>query len=92
MYYLMNVRFKVPHTGEDMYFTKGDVGGYYEIINWQFNSEGEISYVVVGTYNGTEPKGARMTIQNTSIIWNNDEVEVSNNLIHVGFRQYLIYF
>ncbi|XP_075998225.1 vomeronasal type-2 receptor 1 [Genypterus blacodes] len=75
MYYLMNVRFEVPHTGEEMYFTKGDVEGLYEILNWQFNSEGEISYVSVGRYNGTESKEARMTIQNASIFWNNDELE-----------------
>uniref|UniRef100_A0A3Q4AM13 G-protein coupled receptors family 3 profile domain-containing protein n=1 Tax=Mola mola TaxID=94237 RepID=A0A3Q4AM13_MOLML len=53
MYYLKNVRFKVPHTDEEIYFDKGDVEGFYEIINWQFSSNGEISYVIVGHYNGS---------------------------------------
>ncbi|KAF7663134.1 hypothetical protein LDENG_00217980 [Lucifuga dentata] len=75
MYYLKNVHFKVPHTGEEIYFEDGDVEGFYDIINWQFNSEGEISYVIVGNYNGTETPEARMTIHNKSIIWNNDELE-----------------
>ncbi|KAG7276894.1 hypothetical protein CRUP_034770, partial [Coryphaenoides rupestris] len=55
MYYLKNVRFTVLHTGEEVYFNKGSVGGYYDIINWQFSEAGEVSYVHVGLYNGTDP-------------------------------------
>ncbi|KAI4815943.1 hypothetical protein KUCAC02_006066, partial [Chaenocephalus aceratus] len=35
MYYLKNVRFKVPHTDEEVSFEEGDVEGVYDIINWQ---------------------------------------------------------
>uniref|UniRef100_A0A7N6AUK3 G-protein coupled receptors family 3 profile domain-containing protein n=1 Tax=Anabas testudineus TaxID=64144 RepID=A0A7N6AUK3_ANATE len=71
MYYLKNVRFKVPHTDEEIYFNEGDVEGLYDIINWQVNSDGEISYVTIGLYNGSAAPGDRMTIKNNSIIWNN---------------------
>lgn len=78
MYYLKNVYFKVPYTNEEIYFNEGDVEGFYDIINWQVNSDGEISYVTVGHYNGSAAPEDRMTIKNNSIIWNNEVLEVSN--------------
>ncbi|XP_031716871.1 vomeronasal type-2 receptor 1 [Anarrhichthys ocellatus] len=75
MYYLKNVRFKVPHTDEEIYFEGGDVEGSYDIINWQVNSHGKISYVTVGSYNGSAAPEDRMTITNDSIVWNNEMLE-----------------
>ncbi|XP_070826784.1 vomeronasal type-2 receptor 1 [Chaetodon trifascialis] len=75
MYYMKNVRFTVPHTGEEIYFEEGDIEGFYDIINWQFNSNGEISYNTVGRYNGSAATEDRMTIMNDSIVWNNDMLE-----------------
>ncbi|XP_037632023.1 vomeronasal type-2 receptor 1 [Sebastes umbrosus] len=75
MYYLKNVRFKVPHTDEEVYFDDGDVEGIYDLINWQFDGNGEISYVTVGHYNGSAAPEDRMTITNDSIVWNNDMSE-----------------
>ncbi|XP_019720409.1 vomeronasal type-2 receptor 1 [Hippocampus comes] len=75
MYYLKNVRFKVPHTDEEVYFTDGDVEGFYDIINWGVDSNGEISYLTVGHYNGSVAPEHRMTIRNDSIVWNNEALE-----------------
>uniref|UniRef100_A0A4W6CPA5 Vomeronasal 2, receptor 1 n=1 Tax=Lates calcarifer TaxID=8187 RepID=A0A4W6CPA5_LATCA len=72
MYYLKNVRFKAPNTDEEIYFNDGDVEGFYDIINWQVNSNGEISYVTVGRYNGSAAPEDSMTIANNSIVWNNE--------------------
>lgn len=77
MYYVKNVRFKMPNTGEEIFFNDGDVDGFYDIINWQANNNGEISYVTVGNYNGSAAPENRMTIMNDSIVWNNDMLEVS---------------
>lgn len=76
MYYLKNVRFTVPHTGEEIYFDDGDVEGFYDIINWQFNNDGAIAYITVGHYNGSAAPEDQMTILNDSIVWNNAELEV----------------
>lgn len=76
MYYLKNLRFIVPHTGEEIYFNNGDVEGFYEILNWQSDSEGGVKYHSIGNYNGTLPIDKRLTIDNTSIIWNNEILEV----------------
>lgn len=89
MYYLKNVRFKVPHTGEEIYFDNGDVEGFYDIINWQFNSNGEISYVTVGHYNGSAAPEDRMTILNDSIVWSNEVLEVSRILIQATINHTL---
>ncbi|KAM6946335.1 vomeronasal type-2 receptor 1 [Aplochiton taeniatus] len=75
MYYLKHVHYTVNHTGESIFFTEGNVEGYYEIINWQVKGDGVISYEPIGQYNGTEPPNARMTINNNSIVWNNEESE-----------------
>lgn len=85
MYYLKNVRFNVPHTGEEIYFDDGDVEGFYDIINWQFDSDGEISYVTVGHYNGSRDPEDRMTILNDSIVWNNAELQVSSRRLCTFF-------
>lgn len=80
MYYLKNVYFKVPNTKEEIYFNDGDVEGFYNIINWQVDSNGEISYITVGNYNGSAAPEDQMTINNDSIIWNNQVLQVSNML------------
>lgn len=89
MYYLKNVRFKVPHTGEEIYFDDGDVEGFYDIMNWQFNSNGDISFVTVGHYNGSAAPEDRMTILNDSIVWNNEGLEVSSILIQTAINHTL---
>ncbi|XP_019901532.2 vomeronasal type-2 receptor 1 [Esox lucius] len=80
MYYLKNVRFNVPHTNEPLFFLDGDVDGYYDIINWQVRSDGEIAYVTVGRFNSTAPPEARMTIDNDSIAWNNDDLQTPRSV------------
>lgn len=81
MYYVKNVRYKMPNTGEEIYFEDGDIEGYYDIINWQFSDDGAISYVTVGHYNGSAAPGERMHIRNDSIVWNHEELEVSEILV-----------
>ncbi|XP_012730253.2 vomeronasal type-2 receptor 1 [Fundulus heteroclitus] len=75
MYYVKNVRYKMPNTGEEIYFEDGDIEAFYDIINWQVNGNGEISYVTVGHYNGSAAPEERMHIRNESIVWNNEELE-----------------
>ena len=88
MYYLKNVNVTIPHTGETIVFNNGDVDGYYDILNWQIDGDGEISYVSIGQYNGTAPPEARMTINNDSIVWSNERLEVRCEMIK-GIQQQL---
>ncbi|XP_028320886.1 vomeronasal type-2 receptor 1 [Gouania willdenowi] len=75
MYYLKNVRFKVKATDEEIFFDNGDIEGFYDILNWQVNSEGDISFINVGHYNGSAAVEDRMNIMNYSIVWNNEALE-----------------
>uniref|UniRef100_A0A3B5Q9F3 Vomeronasal 2, receptor 1 n=1 Tax=Xiphophorus maculatus TaxID=8083 RepID=A0A3B5Q9F3_XIPMA len=75
MYYVKNVRYKMPNTGEEIYFEDGDIKAFYDIINWQVSDNGEISYVTVGHYNGSAAAEEKMHIRNESIVWNNEELE-----------------
>uniref|UniRef100_M4ARP3 Vomeronasal 2, receptor 1 n=1 Tax=Xiphophorus maculatus TaxID=8083 RepID=M4ARP3_XIPMA len=72
---LINVRYKMPNTGEEIYFEDGDIKAFYDIINWQVSDNGEISYVTVGHYNGSAAAEEKMHIRNESIVWNNEELE-----------------
>ncbi|XP_061775303.1 vomeronasal type-2 receptor 1 [Nerophis ophidion] len=67
MYYLKNVRFKVPHTGEDVFFTDGDVEPFYDIINWGVGGDGDITYVTVGHANAS---GGGVSVLDDAIVWN----------------------
>ncbi|XP_028817992.1 vomeronasal type-2 receptor 1 [Denticeps clupeoides] len=80
MYYLKNVKFNVPHTGETVYFNDGDVDGWYDILNWQRSPSGEISYIKIGHYNSTAPPESRMTINNASILWNNAALKMPRSV------------
>lgn len=81
MYYLKNVQFVVPHTNEKFEFKNRDVDGLYEIINWQTTPAGELRYIQVGFFNSTAPAESRLTINNASIIWNNDVLQVSMEIM-----------
>ncbi|KAL7879111.1 hypothetical protein AOLI_G00100850 [Acnodon oligacanthus] len=80
MYYLKNLRFKVPHTGEEIFFNDGEVMGYYEILNWQRASDGGVTYTSIGYYNSTAPTNKRLFIDNSSIIWHNDMVQAPRSV------------
>lgn len=55
----------------------GDVAGYYDILNWQLDDNGEITFVKVGEYIFTNSKFELVMIKNVTIFWNNESLEVS---------------
>lgn len=55
----------------------GDVAGYYDILNWQLDDNGEIAFVKVGEYIFTDSKFELVMIKNVTIFWNNESSEVS---------------
>ncbi|XP_062860435.1 vomeronasal type-2 receptor 1 [Trichomycterus rosablanca] len=80
MYYLKNLRFNVPHTGEEIFFNDGEVPGFYEILNWQRASDDGVTYTHIGHYNSTAPPGERLYIENSSIVWHNDIMETPRSV------------
>ncbi|KAM4771127.1 vomeronasal type-2 receptor 1-like [Rhinophrynus dorsalis] len=71
MYYLRNAKFSV-FTNESISFDEsGDVTGYYDILNWQWNNNESLSFVKIGHYKqlGGGPS-SELKIDNSSIFWN----------------------
>uniref|UniRef100_A0A671U914 G-protein coupled receptors family 3 profile domain-containing protein n=1 Tax=Sparus aurata TaxID=8175 RepID=A0A671U914_SPAAU len=66
--FLKEVTFNID--GEEVNFDlKGDSIPYYDIINWQRGTDGNIEFVHVGLFDGTKPSGEELVIQEDSIIW-----------------------
>uniref|UniRef100_A0A3Q3B534 Extracellular calcium-sensing receptor-like n=1 Tax=Kryptolebias marmoratus TaxID=37003 RepID=A0A3Q3B534_KRYMA len=55
---------------------KGDSVPYYDIINWQRGSNGNIEFVNVGLFDGTKPAGEELVIQEDRIMWAGHQSEV----------------
>lgn len=55
----------------------GDVTGYYDILNWQLDDNGEIAFVKVGEYIFTDSKLEFVLQKNATIFWNTESSEVS---------------
>uniref|UniRef100_A0A674IA05 Vomeronasal type-2 receptor 1-like n=1 Tax=Terrapene triunguis TaxID=2587831 RepID=A0A674IA05_9SAUR len=70
MYYLKNVKFTTFDNELVKIDDNGDVYASYDIINWQLNETGEISFVKIGIYNDTKDGHEMKIYNNDSIFWN----------------------
>ncbi|KAM7412964.1 hypothetical protein PAMA_020381 [Pampus argenteus] len=67
-HYIQKVTFNIA--GEVVNFDmKGDSIPYYDIINWQRGTSGNIEFVNVGLFDGTKPAGEKLVIQEDRIVW-----------------------
>ncbi|XP_069003438.1 extracellular calcium-sensing receptor-like [Embiotoca jacksoni] len=67
-YYLQEVTFNIA--GEEVNFDlKGDSIPYYDIINWQRGTSGNIEFVNVGLFDGTKRAGEELVIREDRIMW-----------------------
>ncbi|KAL0973511.1 hypothetical protein UPYG_G00205030 [Umbra pygmaea] len=74
-HYLQEVNFSFA--GEIINFDlKGDSVSYYDIINWQRGSGGNIEFITVGVFDGTKDSGKELVIQEEKIEWAGHQSEV----------------
>lgn len=79
--------------GEEVNFDlKGDSIPYYDIINWQRGTSGNIEFVNVGLFDGTKPVGEELVIQEDMIMWAGDQSEASCSHCVFTFRCQLLKF
>ncbi|XP_023443408.2 vomeronasal type-2 receptor 1-like [Dasypus novemcinctus] len=72
MFYLKSLRF-TTHNGIRMKIDdNGDVTGYYDLLNWQLNDNGEIDFVKVGEYIFTDTKFELAMDESAAIFWNTE--------------------
>ncbi|XP_014832893.1 PREDICTED: extracellular calcium-sensing receptor-like [Poecilia mexicana] len=63
--------------GDRVFFNEnGDPAAKYEIINWQPGENGIVNFVTVGLYDATLPANEQMNLQNKSIVWTQNSLEV----------------
>uniref|UniRef100_A0A3B4ZIM2 Extracellular calcium-sensing receptor-like n=1 Tax=Stegastes partitus TaxID=144197 RepID=A0A3B4ZIM2_9TELE len=74
-HYLQEVKFTIAE--EEVNFDlKGDSIPYYDVINWQRGTSGNIEFVNVGLFDGTKPAGDELVIQEDRIMWAGHQSEV----------------
>lgn len=66
--YLEDVSFSIG--GENVKFdNNGDSVPYYDLINWQRHTSGDIKFVKVGLYDGAQHSGRELVIEKQAIMW-----------------------
>ncbi|XP_059362235.1 extracellular calcium-sensing receptor-like [Carassius carassius] len=79
--YLEDVSFSIG--GENVKFdNNGDSVPYYDLINWQRHTSGDIQFVKVGLYDGAQHSGRELVIEKQAIMC----VSVCSNSCAPGFR------
>ncbi|XP_072110584.1 extracellular calcium-sensing receptor-like [Mobula birostris] len=67
--YMRSLNFTTK-VGERINFDEnGDTMAKYDIVNWQVNSEGNSTILIVGHYDGSAPSAEQVTINEGSIVW-----------------------
>ncbi|KAK7905207.1 hypothetical protein WMY93_017814 [Mugilogobius chulae] len=81
--YLQDVEFIM--NGEEVNFDlKGDSVPYYDIINWQRGTSGNIEFVPVGLFDGTKAAGQELVIEEDRIIWAGHQSKVPVSVCSVS--------
>ncbi|KAF1394152.1 hypothetical protein PFLUV_G00023560 [Perca fluviatilis] len=75
-HYIQEVTFNIAR--EEVNFDlKGDSIPYYDILNWQRGTGGNIEFVNVGLFDGTKPGREELVIQEDRIMWAGHQSEAS---------------
>lgn len=73
---MRNVHFSIE-SGEDIYFdASGDPAARYDLLNWQQDPDGEITFIKVGFYDASLQDPLQLSVTNSSIVWTQKQHEV----------------
>ncbi|XP_058477650.1 extracellular calcium-sensing receptor-like [Solea solea] len=85
-HYLQEVNFQIA--GEEVAFdAKGDSVPYFDIINWQRGTKGNIAFVNVGLFDGTKAIREELLIQEDRIMWAGHQMSVCSASCLPGSRK-----
>uniref|UniRef100_A0A3Q3GM08 Extracellular calcium-sensing receptor-like n=1 Tax=Kryptolebias marmoratus TaxID=37003 RepID=A0A3Q3GM08_KRYMA len=74
--HIQKIHFKTKE-GHEVYFNEnGDPAAKYEIINWQLKVNDYVEFVTVGLYDAMLPADKQMSLQNKSLIWANQSLQL----------------
>ncbi|XP_007521142.2 vomeronasal type-2 receptor 1-like [Erinaceus europaeus] len=80
MYYMKTLKFTTQNGRKIEINDNGDVTGYYDILNWQLNDDGEIAFVKVGEYTFTNSMHELLMKKNARIFWNTESSELPHSV------------
>ena len=73
---LQQVHFSIK-TGDTVDFDEnGNPSASYELVNWQLNENGDVSFVTIGNYDALLPEGKEFTMNGNNITWADNSSEV----------------
>uniref|UniRef100_A0A8C6KF82 Olfactory receptor C family, u1 n=1 Tax=Nothobranchius furzeri TaxID=105023 RepID=A0A8C6KF82_NOTFU len=91
LHHLRSVNFTNQFLERVHFDSNGEPVPLYGIINWQKDSNGDIRFVKVGTYDGSAPLELQLLINQSNIIWTRGESQVPTSQCSVpcpsGSRQ-----
>uniref|UniRef100_A0A5F9DJI7 G-protein coupled receptors family 3 profile domain-containing protein n=1 Tax=Oryctolagus cuniculus TaxID=9986 RepID=A0A5F9DJI7_RABIT len=80
MFFIQRVKF-TTHDGRKIHVDRnGDVTGYYDLLNWQLDDNGDIAFVKVGEYIFTQSKFEFMIRKNSTIFWNTESSKIPHSV------------
>lgn len=79
MYYLKTLTFTTHNRMKIEMDENGDGTGYYDVLNWQLDDDGEIAFVKVGERIFTDFESALVMKKDVTIFWNTQSSEVSHS-------------
>ena len=56
----------------------GDPPAFYDLINWQKISSGDINFEVVGSYDSSSAPEEQFQIDEKTIVWNTEDSKANN--------------
>uniref|UniRef100_A0A667X7U8 Olfactory receptor C family, u1 n=1 Tax=Myripristis murdjan TaxID=586833 RepID=A0A667X7U8_9TELE len=76
LYQLKTVNF-TNQFGEKVYFdSNGEPVPLYDIINWQKDNKGDIRFIKVGSYDGSDSLGKQLQMEQSAILWTGGQAKV----------------
>ncbi|XP_056297284.1 extracellular calcium-sensing receptor [Pseudoliparis swirei] len=78
--HLKKVNFTNQFEEKISFDSNGEPVPLYDIINWQKDSEGEIRFIKVGSYDGSAPLKEQLQIKQSTIVWTSGQSQVPASL------------
>ncbi|XP_058890383.1 extracellular calcium-sensing receptor-like [Acipenser ruthenus] len=78
-HYIQEVSFTI--SGEEIQFdNNGDTSAFYDLINWQRDTDGTIRFVTVGLYDVSKGVGKELVINEKILNWSGDQTKVPSSV------------
>ncbi|XP_029435614.1 extracellular calcium-sensing receptor-like [Rhinatrema bivittatum] len=79
LHHMRKIHFK-GNLQEDLYFdAQGNTPAVYDIINWQLRPNSSVTFVKVGAFDSSAPRGQELLINDNAVLWNKGDQQVPHS-------------